>query len=753
MSDPYRGQYDQQARPARRGREDEGQYTTRQSRYPQPIREYDSPRSPIHSRDQEAMYSGGAKALQDPTSGEDEENDTDDELAAQIAELMRMRKEKSKAKASQRSMDQQASQVNDMDRRSRYEESHRGYEDSPMGRQAQGRRGDELHMSPREEGFGDRHHHRDQDIYVPPAARAPESVRSERSNQAIGMGRPSRTANDNRLDPINSQDFVPRGREAAAPVRDDSYKYYQGQRISSNVFSPGYGFRPSAPRNDTLPDPEELVGPYGAVHRIYPAPCPVAPPINANDGWVNEVPTADTRPFSSAASASDHPPPSVSYRQQQDRPMSPPPSDHASVPAAQEEEEHQWGPKERDHPPHLRERGLPRDAQAAAAPAKGSMVPWTDGGVQYSKEHFVETASEEPLPPPSQGSMVPFEGGVVYKQENLNQEGASMTMDELLACFANSRRQPSYAPPRDAYGGGLRGGGGGYMPPRQPDSGWNRSAPAGERQGWGPRGDQGKDDGFGETRNEDEWGTSAAGKDTDTGSWGGGGGDNGYEGYGGGGGGGGRNCYNCGEDGHMSRECPEPRKAADGGGGGGGNCFNCNKPGHLSRECPEPRNPVFRGTCRGCGKEGHRQSECPDGGSGGGCGDSYNAGGGAGWGDRNGNGNNGSWEDNKTNGNHNGNDDQWGNDSGFDDPPPARPAANIHPSRAALVNTSTHGGTNNATAQGRDADRPPRDGRARDSGYGGRGGGGYNRAATPAEASRDPTPVPSNHVDDDHGGW
>ncbi|KAK6910790.1 hypothetical protein I203_104823 [Kwoniella mangroviensis CBS 8507] len=728
MSDPYRGQYDQQDRPARRGREDEGQYTTRHSRYPQPIREYDSPRSPIHSRDQGPMSPRRAKAFQDPTFSEDEENDTDDELAAQIAELMKMRKEKAKAKACQRSIDQQASQVNDMDRRSRNEGSHRGYEDSPMGRQAQGRRGDEFHMSPREEGSGDRHHHRDQDINVPPAARAPEFVRSERSNQAIGMGRPYGTANDNPLDPVNSQDFVPRGREAAAPVRDDSYKYYQGQRISSNVFSPGYGFRPSAPRNDTLPDPEELVGPYGAVHRIYPAPCPVAPPINANDGWADEMTAADTRSLPSVATASDHPAPSVSYRQQQDRPMSPPPSDHASVPAAQEEEEHQWEPKERDRPPHLSERErieLPRDAQAAAAPTKGSMVPWTDGGVQYSKEHFVETASEEPLPPPSQGSMVPFECGVVYKQENLNQEGASMTMDELLACFANHRRQPSYAPPKDAYGGGPRGGGGGFMPPRQPDSGWNRSAPGGERQGWGSRGDQGKDDGFGETQGEDEWGTSTAGKETNTGSWGGGGGDTGYGAYEesrggyGGGGGGGRNCYNCGKDGHMSRECPGPRKA--GGGGGGGNCFNCDKPGHLSRECPEPRIPVFRGTCRGCGKEGHRQSECPDGGYGGGYGDSYNPGGGAGWGDG----------------------------SGFDYPPPARPAANIHPSRAALVNTSTHGNNNNATAQGRSADRAPRDGRARDNGYGGRD----NRAATPAEASGDPTPNPSNDVDDDHGGW
>ena len=53
-----------------------------------------------------------------------------------------------------------------------------------------------------------------------------------------------------------------------------------------------------------------------------------------------------------------------------------------------------------------------------------------------------------------------------------------------------------------------------------------------------------------------------------------------------GGGGGDRACYNCGENGHMSRDCPQPRS---GGGGGGGNCYNCGEPGHQSRDCSQPR--------------------------------------------------------------------------------------------------------------------------------------------------------------------
>ena len=47
-------------------------------------------------------------------------------------------------------------------------------------------------------------------------------------------------------------------------------------------------------------------------------------------------------------------------------------------------------------------------------------------------------------------------------------------------------------------------------------------------------------------------------------------------------------------EGHMARDCEEPRKM--------GACFNCGEEGHSKVDCVKPR--VFTGECNDCGEKG-----------------------------------------------------------------------------------------------------------------------------------------------------
>ncbi|WRT68531.1 uncharacterized protein IL334_005508 [Kwoniella shivajii] len=368
---------------------------------------------------------------------------------------------------------------------------------------------------------------------------AAKRAAKERSARAlsVGMGRPPRASPATEIEPTN-------GRE------NDNHKFYQGQRLSSNVFSPGYGFRAPAPGSDALPPPEELVGPSGAFHRVYPAPSPICAPINADDGWVEpESPHI-------GLSVNRHQP-------HQSRPISPPPSSPDEI---------------RDPPPHLAKRG-----NHDHKPSSDPYVPW-QGGVEYASP----PAEEEPgVSPPSAGPYVGFSGGVRYQDEALNQPNKPMPIDELLQCFDRFKGRAS----RDESAFSVRGNL--DRPGRQQDPGWSdRSPPQGTRQGWGERSHRPADDLFAPTSADDGWGSPSDNGNRNTSSW------NSAP----------TKCYNCGEEGHMARECTEERRS---GGGGGGNCYNCDKPGHQSRDCPDPRKPgTFRGECNKCGERGHMAHEC-----------------------------------------------------------------------------------------------------------------------------------------------
>lgn len=62
-------------------------------------------------------------------------------------------------------------------------------------------------------------------------------------------------------------------------------------------------------------------------------------------------------------------------------------------------------------------------------------------------------------------------------------------------------------------------------------------------------------------------------------------------------------CRNCNKEGHISKECTEPKNPAN------TQCRNCDEMGHFSKNCPKPRD-YSKVQCKNCGEMGHTVVRC-----------------------------------------------------------------------------------------------------------------------------------------------